>query len=222
VARLASDALGYGLTDQDLVSMITINPGDVLKRCWSRQAGRLTPGGFGDVTVLRSKHAGSFWSDVVVATEQDVALVIVGGVPRYGDADLMTAAHAPTAGALKVAGINRQLAVPDPANPQKAWRWSEIIARLDKVRSDPAAALKKAEGKRQAFAGRITDADAPLQIMLDMPSGGMTAFAGRPPKPDDVVIPPLPSLVHDQDFLTAIHGRGFHGTVLDGLAAFYR
>jgi cytosine/adenosine deaminase-related metal-dependent hydrolase len=222
VAKVTSDKLGFGLTDQDLVSMITINPGDVLKRCWSRQAGRLTPGGFGDVTVLRSRNTGSFWSDVVAATEKEVALVVVGGVPRYGDADLMTAAHAPTAGPLTVAGIKRQLAVPDPANPQKAWAWSDITARLDKVRTDPAGALKKAEGRRQAFAGPITDAEAPLQIMLDMPSGGMTAFAGRPPKPEKVIIPPLPSLVHDKDFLTSIHGRGFHGGLLDGLATFYQ
>jgi 5-methylthioadenosine/S-adenosylhomocysteine deaminase len=222
VAKVTSDALGFGFTDQDLVSMITINPGDVLKRCWSRQAGRLTPGGFGDVTVLRSRNSGTFWRDVIAATEKEVALVVVGGVPRYGDADLMTAAHAPTAGALTVAGIKRQLAIPDPANPQNAWLWTDITARLDKVRKDPAGALKKAEGKRQAFAGRITDADAPLQLMLDMPSGGMTAFAGRPPRPEDVVIPPLPSLVHDKTFLDAIHGQGFHGALLDGLAAFYQ
>jgi 5-methylthioadenosine/S-adenosylhomocysteine deaminase len=222
VAKVASDALGYGLTDQDLVSMLTINPGDVLKRCWSRQAGRLTPGGFGDVTVLRSKNTGTFWGDVVAATEKEVALVIVGGVPRYGDADLMTAGKAPTAGALTVAGIKRQLAIPDPANPQKAWLWADITARLDKVRQDPAGALTKAEGKRAAFAGPITSAAAPLQIMLDMPSGGLAAFAGRPPKPEDVVIPALPTLEHDKAFFTSIKGRGFHGTVLDGLATFYK
>jgi 5-methylthioadenosine/S-adenosylhomocysteine deaminase len=36
-----------------------------------------------------------------------------------------------------------------------------------------------------------------------------------------VVIPPLPSLVHDENFFDAIHGHGFHGGLLDGLAAFY-
>jgi len=221
VAKIASEALGYGLTDRDLVSMVTINAGDVLKRCWSRQAGRLTPGGFGDVAVIRSKSTGAFWSDIVAATEAEVALVVVGGVARYGDADLMTAAKAPTAGPLTVGGIERQLSFPDPAAPQKAWRWSDITARLDKVRSDPAGAIRKADAMRAAFAGPINDRAAPLQLMLDMPTGGLAAFAGRPPKPEDVVIPPLPSLEHDKAFMTSIKGAGFHGGVLDGLAAFY-
>jgi 5-methylthioadenosine/S-adenosylhomocysteine deaminase len=54
-----------------------------------------------------------------------------------------------------------------------------------------------------------------------MPGGGGRAFAGPPPDPAAVKIPPLPTLVHDQAFLAAVHGRGFHGALLDGLSAFY-
>jgi hypothetical protein len=47
--------------------------------------------------------------------------------------------------------------------------------------------------------------------------------AGTVPKhPEKVVIPPLPTLVHDAAFFNAIHGHGFHGGVLDGLADFYK
>jgi 5-methylthioadenosine/S-adenosylhomocysteine deaminase len=37
-----------------------------------------------------------------------------------------------------------------------------------------------------------------------------------------VVIPPLPTIVHDKAFFDYVHGHGFHGGVLDGLAAFYK
>ena len=37
----------------------------------------------------------------------------------------------------------------------------------------------------------------------------------------EIVIPPLPSLVHDPAFFKQIKGRGFHGGLLDGLKGFY-
>jgi hypothetical protein len=48
------------------------------------------------------------------------------------------------------------------------------------------------------------------------------AFAGPPPDPAKVVIPPLPTLVHDKAFFSDVHKRGFHGGVLDSLADFYK
>jgi len=36
-----------------------------------------------------------------------------------------------------------------------------------------------------------------------------------------IVIPPLPSLVHDTAFFNSIRGKGFHGGLLEGLAEFY-
>lgn len=223
VAKLASQDLGFGLTDQDLVAMVTINPGDALQGCWGIQIGRLSAGAFGDVTVLRPRDQGSFWSDVVAATEKEVVLVVVGGVPRYGDADAMTAAKAAPAGTLTVAGRKRKLAVPKPDDRTKVWSWTAICARLDAVRKDPAGALKQAEQRQRSFAGRsAAAAGAPLELALDMPGGGALAFAGPPPHPAAVVIPPLPTLVHDRAFFDSIHGHGFHGKVLDGLATFYK
>jgi hypothetical protein len=55
-----------------------------------------------------------------------------------------------------------------------------------------------------------------------MPSGDAMAFAGPPPEPAKVVIPTLPTLVHDKAFFADIRGRGFHGGLLDGLASFYK
>jgi hypothetical protein len=55
-----------------------------------------------------------------------------------------------------------------------------------------------------------------------MPSGDAMAFAGPPPEPAKVVIPTLPTLVHDEAFFADIKGHGFHNGLLDGLANFYK
>ena len=148
-------------------------------------------------------------------------LVVVGGIPRYGDAAIMKVAHAPLTTSLQIAGIARKVAIPNPADPSKPWEWTDIVARLNAVRKDPAGSVHRAEGLRRSYAGRRMAPEAPLELALDMPTGGMLAFAGRPPDMSKVTIPPLPSLVHDKAFFDDIHGHGFHGGILDGLADFY-
>jgi cytosine/adenosine deaminase-related metal-dependent hydrolase len=220
VAKLVSDDVGLGLTDRELVAMVTTNPGDALSRCWRKIVGRLQPDAFADITVFRSR-SGNVWKDVAASTEDDVMLVVCGGVPRYGDAALMSAAALTESSPLTVRGRKRAFAIPDPSDPTKAWSLKDITGRLDAVRDDPVKALKNAEGRRRAFAGQMDDADAPLILVLDMP-GGDIPIAGDVSKfADQIVIPPLPSLVHDAAFFKSIKGRGFHGGLLDGLAELY-
>jgi cytosine/adenosine deaminase-related metal-dependent hydrolase len=221
VAKLVGLKQKFGLKDRDLVAMVTSNPGDILARCWSRQIGRLVAGSFGDVTVLRPQGNGDVWSQIMNATEREVMLVVVGGQPRYGDADAMTAAGAGPTTTVNVSGRERKLAILDPKDPSKAYEWTDIVSQLDLVRKDPKGALHRAEGRSRGYAGPTAAPDAPLQLALDMPTGPM-AVAGPPPDPAKVVIPLLPSLVHDKSFFDDIHGRGFHGGLLDGLADFYK
>jgi len=222
VAKIVSQKQNFNFTDQDLVAMVTTNPGDVLARCWSRQVGRLVQGSFGDVTVLRSSGDGDVWSQIVNATEKDVMLVVVKGKPRYGDAAAMTQASAGPSTTLSVSGRQRRLTIPDPTDNTKAFEWSEIVARFRDVRKDPAAALQRAKDRSRGFAGPSSAPDAPIELALDMPSGDAMAYAGPPPDPAKVVIPPLPTLVHDKAFFSDVHRLGFHGGLLDGLADFYK
>ena len=222
VAKLVSQKQGFGLTDRDLVAMVTSNAGDVLSRCWSRQIGRFVQGSFADVTVVRPRGNADVWSQIVAATEREIMLVVSGSRPRYGDADAMTAAGAKITTNLIINGTKRKLAVSDPQDQNKPWQWDDITARLEKVRKDPAAALHRSEAQRRTYAGPVAAAGAPLELALDMPTGGAIARAGPPPDPAKVVIPRLPTLVHDKAFFDDIHGRGFHGGLLDGLADFYK
>jgi 5-methylthioadenosine/S-adenosylhomocysteine deaminase len=221
VAKIVSEDGGAGLSDRELVAMVTTNAGDVLGRCWSRPIGRLVPGAFGDVTVIRRRGAATTLSQIVSATERDVMLVVVDSRVRYGDVAVMTAAGQSLGAAITVAGIRRRLAILDPSDSTRGWKWSDIVARLDAVRRDPGAALRRAEGRRRSFAGSLLAPDAPLELALDMPSGGARAQAGPPPNPDRVTIPRLPSLVHDTAFFRTVRDHGFHGGVLNQLARFY-
>jgi len=222
VAKIVSQKLNFNLTDQDLVAMVTSNPGDALARCWSRHLGRLAEGSFGDVTVLRPHGDGDVWSQIVKATERDVMLVVVKGKPRYGDAAAMTQAGAGPSTTLTVSGHQRRLAIPYATDSTKTFEWSDIVARLNSVRKTPAAALQRAEDRSRDFAALRSTRNAPLELTLDMPTGVSTALAAAPPNLDSVVIPPLPTLVHDKAFFSDVHRMGFHAGVLDGLADFYK
>jgi cytosine/adenosine deaminase-related metal-dependent hydrolase len=112
VARLASQQMKVKLSDEELVAMVTSNPGDVLSRCWNKTIGRLTPGAFGDLTVIQAGGNKPVWTQVVESTEREVMLVVFGGLARYGDVGLMrTAARTPIA-TIAVLGRKRAFAIP--------------------------------------------------------------------------------------------------------------
>lgn len=223
VAKLVSQKQNLGLTDRDLVAMVTSNPGDALARCWQKAVGRLSKGAFADITVIRAEGEKPVWTQIVGSTEADIALVIIGGVPRYGDPDLMqvTAATAPSA-KFKLGGKDRRFAIANPKAPKKAWKWDEITKLLKTVIADPKKAINKSEARLRAYAGPMNASAAPLILVLDMPSGASAVAGSIKDHADKVVIPPLSSLVHDSKFFADIKGKGFHGDLLDGLEDFYR
>jgi cytosine/adenosine deaminase-related metal-dependent hydrolase len=221
VAKLASQRLGLGLSDRDIIAMVTTNPGDALSRCWQKTIGRLSPGAFGDVTIFRASGTKSVWTQLVESTEREVMLVVYAGIPRYGDDALMKTAGATNSSTITIKGKKRRFAIPNPDHPETAWSWTDITSRLNAVRKDPAAALKHASGMRRAYAGPMDASDAPLELALDMPAGGAAIAGDISDHAAEIVVPPLPSLVHDSAFFKSIKGRGFHGGLLDGLAGFY-
>lgn len=221
VARLASQHLGLGLTDRALVAMVTSNPGDVLVRCWGRPIGRLAPGAFADVTVVRQKGNASVWAQVVESTEREIALVVSGGLPRYGEASLMSATSIGPTSAVTIHGKKHRFAIPEGEQTGRVWSWSAIAQALDAVRADPAVALKKSDGQRRAYAGPLDAPGAPLELLLDMPTGEQQVAGDVRAHAAEIVIPPRPSLLHDAAFFKSIARRGFHGGLLDGLRGFY-
>jgi 5-methylthioadenosine/S-adenosylhomocysteine deaminase len=225
VARAVADHLGWTLTDQDIVEMMTCNPGDELAPAWGRQIGRLQPGAIADVVVIEAKARANAFSSIVGAVESQVQLVVVAGQPLYGTADLMTKAGATQTTAITVGGEHRRLALTRPVaqgtKPAGApWTWTSVVSRINAVRKDPAGAVRAAQNAMAPWAGRLDQGEAPLRLSLDMPTG-LAPVGGLPQDLGDIVVPPLPSLTHDAAWLRTVAANPFHGGVLDALADYY-
>ncbi len=220
VARLASDQAGPGkvdfaLSDDDLLDMVTVNPGTVLGRCWDVPMGRLVPGALGDLTIIRPKGRKPVATQVVNATESQIALVVVDGVARYGETPLMKSAKATNTFALSIGLGPRLVSLP------QAWTWPRIVDALQGVNDDPQGTVKAAQKRRDAHAGPLDCSDAPLALTLDMPGSANTAIAGLPPDFSKVEFGEIPSLVHDDAFFTATESAGFHDGLLNGLRGMF-
>jgi 5-methylthioadenosine/S-adenosylhomocysteine deaminase len=220
VARLVADEQDWSMTDEEIVEMVTSAPGDALARSWQRQVGRLQPGAIADVLVLKASRGARPYARVLSATERDVELVVIEGRPRYGTPELMTAAGAAPTTPIDVAGQARSLSLTKPDDPTSAWSWSRLVDRMEEVRAHPKREIEQAQGNFAGWAGHLDDREAPLRLALDMPTG-LGPVGGLPKDLEDVVVPPLQSLTHDQDWLESLVGRGFHEGVLDGLARYY-
>jgi cytosine/adenosine deaminase-related metal-dependent hydrolase len=229
VARSWSENSGWGLTDHQLVAMVTSAPGDALARAWQAQVGRLQPGALADVTVL-SRRSDDVWTNAVTARERDVQLVVVGGRGRYGTKPLMDRAGERATTPVRIGRYSRRVPTVRPDDPSAVWPWAEILGRLDAVRAD--AAVRPPSGP--AAGRRPPTATAPVSSLagdpagtpamvarLDMP-GAPQAAAGPPPKGQTVDIPPIEPVHHDPAWLATIAGRGFHAGALDGLPAAFR
>jgi 5-methylthioadenosine/S-adenosylhomocysteine deaminase len=219
VARIMSDALGYGLSDRDIVEMVTVNPGILLERCWNIPIGRLVPGAFADVTVVRRHGRGTAWKRLVAATERDVALVVIDGTARYGDATLMTKAVAPPSFAMTVGGRRRRVALPSANDATQAWTWTEIMATLGKVQRNPQAAMATASAR--ASAAPRFGPTAPLELFPDMPDSRLSGRAGPPKHPELVQIPAIPSIEHDAAFFRRLAQAPIHQGALNPLRGWF-
>jgi len=218
VAALVSHARGWRLTPMDLVKMITANPGDALAKAWKQQAGRLQPRAIGDLVVIAAEKGADPFKAILGATEDDVRLVVVGGRPLYGTAELMQKARATRSSALNVNGGSRRLALTRLDVRDAEWSFDEVLARLEEVRADPKTAIEDA--RRRGLAALRADSVPPLRLALDMPAGRVP-IGGLPKDLGQINVPPLQPLAHDPAFFASISGRGFHGGLLDGLAGFY-
>lgn len=225
VAKAWSDARDWGFTDFDLVRMITANPGDALARAWQSPVGRLVEGALADVTVL-AKRKSDPWANVVAARESDVRLVIVRGQPHYGTKALMQTAGVTATTPVRVGTTSRHVPLQRPDGSGQVWAWSDVLKRMEKVRTSARTTPPKGPSASRAADGPAAPSDfgagdppgtPPMEVKLDMPGAVMEA-AGPPPPGQTVDVPPIDTLHHGPTWLGTLKGRGFHGGALDALA----
>ena len=101
----------------------------------SDKVGTLAPNMLADLVLIRrsaDKPAANAFDAIVQASPADVRLVVVGGVPLYGDTDLMMKLHPATAlEPLSICGTEKSLYLPAQNNGSGYPRsWRQISERL--------------------------------------------------------------------------------------------
>ena len=154
VARHVAAAQGALLAAEQLVSAVTADAAYLAG--WSRYLGRLRSGTLADLLVVRGR-AGDPYEHLIAASERDVSLVVVHGVPRYGDRDLLAALHG------------------DPARPLETWRVGQADKAFDLFTpgsplngltlADADRALREALGDLPAFLQLVESEDNRLRAL---------------------------------------------------------
>lgn len=86
VAQLVIADAGLDIKAHDLVAMVTRNPAKMLK--WQHKLGSIEPNKQSDLMIV-GKQTANPYEALMQSTEEDIELVIVNGIPRYGSAKLM-------------------------------------------------------------------------------------------------------------------------------------
>jgi len=193
VARIHSDDRQIGLTDQQLVEMVTRTPAHILG--WQQALGSIEPTKLADITVVKGR-TGDPYRHLVDAVESDIRLVIVGGVARYGTPALL-ARLSPVDENVDIAGSTRALhldtADPDPVlGPITLGEAASLLADALEHMPERAAAIGSVDlglVAGRALAG--TEADERWYLDLDQPpvAGiGPTLSEGTAPALLDLVV----------------------------------
>ena len=89
VAKVANDALGLGLTPQDLVAMVTSTAARIVK--WDSLVGSIAAGKRADLVVISGSTSADPYSSLINAAETDLVLMLIDGRPVLGTEALMGA-----------------------------------------------------------------------------------------------------------------------------------
>jgi len=112
-------------TDAELVKMVTLYPATLARL--QDKIGSLQPDHFADLLVVRSQEKDGYRA-LLRAVPADIGLVIIGGSPIYGDAELMRQLAAPdhlepltVCGTTKFIDFDTEKA-PEGKQPRKSWK----------------------------------------------------------------------------------------------------
>jgi hypothetical protein len=109
-AKVVSAHFSLGFSDYDIVSMATRNPATILK--WDTKLRMIAKGKFADLLVVKGA-TGDPYGHLIKSREQDIALVTIGGRPRYGTKKAMQQAGG-NGEALKIGSSTRLIDFTSP------------------------------------------------------------------------------------------------------------
>ena len=240
IAKAANEVDKLGLSDRDLVAMVTRAPAAIVK--WGALVGSLEPGKRADLIVVNSPSAADPYAALIAAKETDIRLVLINGRAVVGEPALMSALGA-SGETLTIGGEPRIIdyGVGDPKVPVVTYAearagLADALHRLPHLLADEAAG--------RGVGRRALRAPAPQwQLALDeqLPTGfalrPRLLFAGDPTGPDISLdrtaaasptkpLEPLPldpvSVVDDPNYASALQAqRNLSPEIKETLKAFY-
>jgi 5-methylthioadenosine/S-adenosylhomocysteine deaminase len=204
-------------TDQELVGLVTANPGQALSAVWPHPVGHIQAGALADLLVVARRHPDPY-RNLIAATETDVRLAVVGGRARYGTGSLLAAAGATTATPLRAGRLRRAIDYGDAAVT-----WPKVLAALERVRANPQEAADRAADALAAFAapGPATRGAAPFVLLPDMPAPETDGLrAGPLAAPEAVTVPAPQPITASRAWFDAVDANPFHHGLLSGLRGY--
>jgi cytosine/adenosine deaminase-related metal-dependent hydrolase len=220
IAALTAEAANVPLPAKALAEAATANALEIAG--WGNQLGRLRQDYYADLLVL-DKTKDDLYENLVVATEREVALVIVAGHPRHGDLALMTQAGIGAAylESITVGGRPKALNLRHPASPLNHVTFKSAKEALERAFADLPAA-------RDAAAFEPFDDANAIEIDLDMQSleteeEGFDLLA-EVELPNSIPLDP-PTVIDDGDYWAKLDSIEHLPAFLkgaDGLHRFYR
>ena len=177
VARWVAESQSVDLTSEDLARAVTSNAAAVVG--WAGHIGELMAEALADVIVLRG-HQGDAFDQLVDATERDVALVLVHGIPRYGDRSLMAQLHSEPDRALEEWSFD---------GASKAFNLQTPGSELNEISFGAAReTLSDAMSDLVAFRAFSEEHEATLSALgLDFPSFTLELDNEYEPSPDELL-----------------------------------
>ena len=243
VARLVSEQNGGVFSDHELVAMATRTAADILG--WSGALGTIEPGKRADLVVVNGR-IGDPYATLVESTEEDVRLVVINGVARYGRISLM-GRLGPTSERWSVGGSPRALNLQQPqADPavgevslaeardtlrDALGRLPELAKELEK---QPVTSVLMAAATAEPLFFLVLDHDDPpgvaLRPHLPDPNGVPTAMVpvdvAAAAVPLSSIVEPMeldpPTVTDDEGFLELIkRERNLPDFIRKGLPELY-
>jgi cytosine/adenosine deaminase-related metal-dependent hydrolase len=160
IAKLTAEAEGAPLTTERLANAVTSDA--FAMAGWDKHLGKVKAGYYADLVVLDRKKADPY-DNLVAATEREVRMVLIGGQPRHGNLDLMTAAGIAPGDLerITVGGVEKALFLKHQASPLNHITFAAARDALERAFADLPAA-------REATVFEPFDDGPKIEIELDM------------------------------------------------------
>jgi len=180
VAKVVNEVGGLGLTDHDLIAMVTRIPASIVK--WGALVGSVEAGKRADLIIVNAPSSSDVYASLIAARETDIDLVIINGRAVVGEPAMMTALGA-TGETLTLGGKPRNIdygrgdpKVPPVSYAEARAAVADAFQRLPHLLADEAAG-------RGAGHRALTAQESEWRLALDeqLPTG----YALRPRLPRD-------------------------------------